>query len=328
MTSEDRDFDAGEFFDTGMADAGLDPDPEAGPQDLEPEKVAVPEAVATMESQEKEPEQKAAETPVTERPEANAAAKALESIEASEADQQATEAAEVEEAESVISKLLPDAAEPDETPAAADGQRVPLEAHTKLRKRAQDAERQVAELQEAASSTTPTGAEIPGTEEVSPLDKFIAENPDEDYVPASVQSAQSKWDRAQDVAREQANRDAYNASVAKQQERATDQATATKATTAEQAFRKSTPDYDAVTGAMIGELRLTQEDRVAILATDNPAKDLYDRCVARRTALRAALGVETPASESQQTNTPAESPGEGEQTPEQTDDEIFNEVYG
>lgn len=326
MKTEDRDFDAGEFFDEGVAEAGI----EIEPEEIVPEKEAKAEGAAVIEDQQEEPEKKAADADAEaeKKPETNAATAALESIEASEAEEGKEKADEAQEADSVISKLLPEADDSGKPPETRGDERVPLEAHTKLRRRAQDAERKVEELtKQAQASTTSTGAEKPGTEEKSPFKKFVEENPDEDFIPSKVQLEQSEWQDAQVAARRQADVDTLQAAENQRQEVATINATANKAVASEQDFRKQTADYDDVVGVMLPELHLTSEEKVALLATENPAKELYDRCTARRNALRAALGVTTPASGSHK-ETPADTEDEGELAPEQTDEEIFDAAYG
>ncbi|MHC4356434.1 MAG: hypothetical protein ACYS0H_27340, partial [Planctomycetota bacterium] len=263
-----------------------------------------------------------AETPQAEQTAddtAEAAKAALESTE-TEAEQEQSQ----EEAESVIAQILPKA---EETPAAQPKpeQRVPVSELVRERQRRQAAEKKAADL-EAARTETPT------VEEKSPLEKFVEENPDDDFVPAAVQLEQRKWDEARARqaadAHQKAETEARQAAEAEAQRITAQQTLATKAETSEKDFRKDHSDYEAVTRPFVAGRKLTAEQLQDIASADNPAQRLYEVCKAERDLLRGALGIETVEEPANQAPGEQGKPSGEESGGEMTDDDIFKEVDG
>ncbi|MFH1717511.1 MAG: hypothetical protein ABIF19_09195 [Planctomycetota bacterium] len=303
MTSEKDDFDAKTFVDEGMEAAGIEPEET---EDVEHEERVVSKTEDDKGEQPKKEEKETATDDVQ---------AALES----------TQEEEAEDVESAIEKLFPKDEEPEKPE-----QRVPLEDHIKLRQRAQQAERERDELRQRLQ--TPTGAEKPGTEELSPIEKWAEENPDDAELsppPTTVQIAERKWQEARFNRARQAEaetqRQAQETAAEKQKRLADAKALEQKATMAEKDFKKGHKDYDRVTGAVVNANLLTDAERRAIFEEDNPAEAFYTVCKKKLAAIQAGLGIEAPASQS--TKKANEEEEEDENEP-MTEDEIFESVYG
>jgi len=329
MTSKEKgsaDFDAEAFYREGVEDAGgpealskhLNLDPESQEADQETAPQGTPGAMSQKTKDSDEETQQAEQTGDDDNVDATQAA--LDSTEDEEADADA-------EVESVISNLLPSESKPEQK---AD-LRVPVEEHIKLRQRAQQAEKERDELrQRLETASTQTGGEKPGTEEPSPLEKHVEENPDDDFVPASVQLAERKWQDARTMriaeTRAKAHEESLQAIEADLQRRQQYESLADKSVTSEKAVRKAHVDYDVVTKAAINNGLLSDAEKRACFDADSPAEVLYQTCKTKVDALRSALGIQTtepqekaPAKEDELTD------NEGR---EMTDDEIFAAVYG
>ena len=315
MTTENEDFDAEAFVEEGMQDAGIKP---------EEQETAENEASGVMSQTEKSEDktgEKPAETDQTKETSTDEVQAALEATE--------TEEETEEEVESSIAEILPPApkSEQQEQEEKAD-QRVPLEDHIKLRQRAQEAERERDELKKQQADTQ-TGGEKPG-EEVSPLEQFVQENPEEELVPAKVQLEDRKWhearQRRQFEAATKAERAAFEQQQAATQQLQDFKSKADKAESSEKEVRKAHPDYDAVTQAAVKAKLLDDTERDAIFNAEKPADEYYKLCKGKLDAIRSGLGIpSTPTSES---NQPANTEQEKDADKEMTDDEIYDDVYG
>lgn len=335
MTTENENFDAEAFVEEGMEAAGIESD-EQEQEAAENEPSGV---MSKTESSEDETGEKPAETDEKKETSTDEVQAALEATE--------TEEETEEEVESPIAGILPQA--PESEDGAFDpksGKWVPVEKHAKMRgekresdrraeeaeKRAQDAERKVKELEQQRETETPTGGEKPG-EEVSPLDKFLEENPQEELVPAIVQRDERDFQEAKRQKQAEAVRRTEQAAL-ESQRAATQQlqdfkTKADRATSSEKEFRKVQSDYEAVTKKALDMAKalnidlLNDAEGKAILNADNPAKEFHKIC---RNKLDV-LGIpSTPTSESEKpANEVQEEPDEDEQM---TDDEIFEDVYG
>jgi hypothetical protein len=334
MTTENEGFDAGKFFDDGMADAGLES--EGAPVDENSQEAGSSDSITVKPDDKGTTDDKEqAETKTADKAEE----KAADSSASAEDIQDALNSTETEsEPDSVIAGMLPKA---EEVEAAAErtgqpdrtGKFVPVEDHIKLRKRAQSAEQRVSEL-EGQIADTSTGGEKPGEVEKSPLEKFVEENPDEDFVPAKVQLEERKFQERRQLAKQQAERKAEQArtdAAEKQQTRAkTIRAINERALKSEAEFRKVTPDFDAVTKPLVDGNFLSNEERLDFLKNENPAKRLYEICKAKRDALRSVAGEQTATAK----DTPKEKPTgkkapanpEGRTEEDLSDDEIFDEI--
>ena len=239
-----------------------------------------------------------------------------------------------QEVESIISSLIPKPqghetaqTKPDFQP----GKYVPVEDHIKLRTRAQQAESKVQELeQRLETSTTQTGGVKPGEEaEKSPLEQFVEDNPDDDFVPAKVQLEESKFKEAKAQRTQQARERAEQVEREKQEKQyRTDdaiKAISTKAEQSEVEVRKANPDYDAVVLPIVKAKLITNEERMEFLKDANPAKKLYEICKNKADALRGVLGVTTPAKRPTTKQAPADNLVDADED-NMTDEEIFNSV--
>jgi hypothetical protein len=329
MTSEDGGFDAGDFYEEGIKEAGLDQDEAVTDSPSEQEDAGVASQVSddgTAEPGQK-PETKPADTKTAEKqPSAEEVKAALESTEEPEA-----------EAESVIESLLPKPQAAEQKPdVLKQGKYVPVDDHIRLRQRAQAAESKVEELQkQLETSTTPTGGEKPGEEvEKSPLKKFVEENPDEDFVPAKVQLEEREFheerQRKAQAAKERAEQAEREKQEKQRQQAEAIESLSSRAKSSEVEFRKATPDYDAVTKPIVNGGFLTDADRLEFLKSENPAKRLYEICQVKSDAIRGVLGktdTSTPKEETTKEKAPANkgTQAAGEEQ-ELSDDEIYEEV--
>lgn len=328
MTSEKQGFDIGEFVDEGLKNAGLSDEEavqDSPGQEEDTSAMTQIEAAQTEQAEtkeKKETEKKAADS-------------------SSEDDiQAALKSTEEAELESVIGSMLPKA---EEYESAQEQQRksdyVPLESHTKLRERAQRAEQERDELRRRLEATSTVG-EKTGKAEKSPLEKFVEENPDEDFIPARVQVEQKRWEDAQRLAeiqaRQREEQTQREAQEAIQQRAKSIKAIENKALNSETEFRKSHNDYDAVTAPLVKAGLLTNAEKISFLKAENPAQKLYEICKAKREALGGIFGKpsssETTAKESKPANKAPAKPEEkakGETVAEEdmTDEEIFDAAF-
>ena len=332
MTNEENGgFDAGAFFEEGVAEAGIDPE-EVVTDSPDPDDSAnVISQVAEVADKAGSQETAAAETKTADK-----AGPSVEDVTAAIESTKETE----QEVESVISALLPKQTEPEAAKTKTDfepGKYVPVEDHIKLRARAQAAEREAEDLrQRLETSTTQTGGVKPGEEaEKSPLEKFVDDNPDEEFtladMPLKVQLAESKFQEAKAQKAQQAKEKAELIEREKQEKqyrtKAAIKAITQKAEQSEAEFRKANPDYEAVVKPFVAANMLTNEERLAFFKDDNPAKRLYEICKAKADALRGVLGVTattttTPAKNTTTSKAPAENPADTDED-DMTDDEIF-----
>lgn len=323
MTNEDGGFDAGEFYDKGVDDAGIDTENIATDTQSGGE--------ANVITPEKDESDAKAETPETDsgaevskkddKPSAEDVAAAIESTKETE-----------QEADSIISSLIPKPEAAQTKQEFEPGKYVPVEDHIKLRQRAQAAEREAEDLRRSIeTSTTRTGGVKPGTEvEKSPFEKFVDDNPDEELVPLKVQLEERKFQEAKAQKAQQAKESIEQAEREKQEKqyRSTEAAKAisARAEQSEAEVRKSTPDYDAVVKPFVDANMLTNDEKIAFLKDANPAQKLYDICKAKADALRGVIGTTTttPA----KTTKPKEVPKPGEEggNEDMTDDELFDEL--
>jgi colicin import membrane protein len=334
MTTEKQGFDAGKFFDDGVADAGLESEDTGAVEDTA--EAGSSESI-TVKPDDKggtdEAKAEQAETNKTDK----AKEKAADSSASAEDIQDALDSTETEsEPDSVIEKLLPkeeeieaaaqQAAQPDRS-----GKVVPLDSHVKLRERAQAAERENAELRARLDAEAGQKAE---EAEKSPLEQFVEENPDEDFVPAKVQLEERRFQDRRQAARQEAARkaeQARNEAAEKQQSRAnTIKAINARAMKSESEFRKATPDFDEVTKPFVDEGLLSNEERLDFLKSENPAKRLYDICKAKRDAIRRIAGTQeatakdTPGKKPTEKKAPANPDDSAED--DLSDDEIMREL--
>lgn len=211
-----------------------------------------------------------------------------------------------EETESSIVKLL-------ETPEAEAPKQVPLETHTKLRKRAQEAEARalMAERQLAEANK-------PAEDEGDILDGL---DDDEPVRAGEVKKAVAK-----------ATKKARQESVAEVKEILAKQileAQAINAVKSEANFRKEHADYDEVTIAANSLGLITDEDRKEIFASKNPAELFYKIAKTKRQAVLKHLGI---TQESTTTKTTTKETGKAKEQTE-VDEEIeeiieLDDIYG
>lgn len=329
MESEEKGFDAGEMFDEGVAEAGLESEETASDTPAQEDKSGVVSQVAedTEKTGTEETEQAETETKEEEKKAADSSTEEIQEV------LESTETPE-SEPESVIETMLPkvEDVEMAQEQQRKSGQYVPVDDHIKLRKRAQTAEQERDDLKRKLEET-PTGGEMPGESEKSPLKKFIEENPDEDIVPPIVQLEDREFHEAQqrkaEQARQKVEQDKVEVAEAKQRTVDSIKAIGKKALDSEKAVRKANPDFDSVTLPFVKANLLTDAERLEFLKDENPAQKLYDICKAKRDALKGVFG--TPS-----TTTPTEKPTE-KQAPitedtatedaELSDEEIYEEIY-
>jgi len=311
MTTENEDFDAEAFAEEGMRDAGIEPE-EQETAENEPSGV-----MSKTEKSEDEVVEKPAETDQTKETSTDEVKAALEATESEEAE---------EEIESSIADILPQSPESEKPEQEEkDDHRVPMEDHIKLRQRAQDAERKLEELTKQQQA----GEERPAESEVSPLEQFVEENPEEELVPAKVQLDDRKWHEARQRRQYEAATKAEQAAL-EQQRAATQQlqdfkSKADKAESSEKEVRKAHPDYDAVTQAAVKAKLLDDTERDAIFNAENPADEYYKLCKGKIEAIGLGLGI--PSTPTSKSNQPANEEQEEETDQEMTDDEIYDSVY-
>lgn len=328
MTSENGGFDAGEFYEEGVAEAGLEAEEAVDDSPNVQEDASVVSQVSDGKAAESEaePEKKPADTEAAEKqePSKEDLQEALKSTEEIE-----------QEAESVIESLLPKPQAAEQKPdVLKQGKYVPVDDHIKLRQRAQAAEQERDELrQQLETSTTPTGGEKTGEEvEKSPLEKFVEENPDEDITPPKVLLDERNFQEAKQqkahAAREQAEQAEREKQEKQRKQNEAIESLSSRAKSSEAEFRKATSDYDAVTKPIVGAGLLTDAERIEFLKDPNPAQKFYEICKAKGEALRGVLGKpDTPAKETTKQETPAANEQKADDEEEMTDDEIFDEVF-
>lgn len=282
---QENGFDAGEFYAEGMAEAaekleaaGVDPD-------------ALDEV--TDDNEQTEESQEQAETTEKKKEEKNAADSSVEDIK--DAIKSTETETEEEEPDSLIAAMLP---KDEEVEAAVEkpdgaGKYVPVDDHIKLRKRAQEAERERDELRQRLEATTSTGGEKPGKAEKSPLEKFVEENPDEDIVPAKVQLEERNFQNARQEALRNSQQRQKDVAETKRQAIATIKAIGEKAVKSESEFRKVTKDYEKVITSIVKAKMLSDDERAEAFKDSNPAKKLYEICKAKVDALRGVIGDES-----------------------------------
>ena len=282
---QENGFDAGEFYDEDMDEAaqkleatGVDPD-------------ALDEV--TDDNEQTEESQEQAETTEKKKEEKNAADSSVEDIK--DAIKSTETETEEEEPDSLIAAMLP---KDEEVEAAVEkpdgaGKYVPVDDHIKLRKRAQEAERERDELRQRLETTTSTGGEKPGKAEKSPLEKFVEENPDEDIVPAKVQLEERNFQNARQEALRNSQQRQKDVAETKRQAIATIKAIGEKAVKSESEFRKVTKDYEKVITSIVKAKMLSDDERAEAFKDSNPAKKLYEICKAKVDALRGVIGDES-----------------------------------
>ena len=295
MTTEndgsDADLNASDFFDEGVAEAGIEVEAEPDATGHEP---------AGVMAQDKTEDVKGADDDTGE-----ALQQAIDAT-GDEKDKGEPEEEPGEEPDSIIEGLLPDAGSEEEKPASdatedADPEgRVPVADHIKLRQRAQTAEKELDDLKKKLeTSDTPTGEEKPGTQEVSPLKQWVADNPDELDIPPAVQIANDEWrdarEEAKDTARRKEVSDARQAAEAAVTRSTQATALSTSSKASEKAARKAHADYDAVVKSVLAVSPLTDAESDEMFGGDKPdaGEALYQICQKKREALKQALGVAT-----------------------------------
>jgi hypothetical protein len=335
MTSENEGFDAGAMYDEGMTEAGLDPENTTVIEDnIEVEEAGSISQVDDSKGTSDEPKTEQAETKSeSETKDKKAADSSAEDIESAIKSTE-KQAAEEPEPDSVIESLLPkfeQAESAEEAEIDRTGKYVPVESHIKLRERAQKAEQERDELK-ARLEATPTGGEKPGKAEKSPLEKYVEENPDDDFIPAKVQLEERNFQEAKRQAVIDAQRKAEQERLeaAEKQKRQADaiRSIGRKALKSEIEFRKTAADYNEVVLPFVKANLLTNEERLDFLKNENPAKRLYEICKAKRESYSQIIGI-TPKQE-KPSQTKASTTENAQTTQEEggdlTDDEIFNEV--
>ena len=330
MESEEKGFDAGEFYDEGIEQAGIKE------EEIVDESPSEQEASGVVSQQTNEETQTESETQTEETDQQETSDKddSKEDIQAVLESTEEVSEAETEP-ESVIEGILPKVPAETEQIQPEQQQRVPLEDHIKLRQRAQAAEKERDELK-AKMEETQTGGEKPG--EKSPLKKFVEENPDEDFIPASVQLAQQEWLDEREQAKIDAQQKAEQAErdKAEAQQRAvnTIKALGDRSLKTEAEVRKANPDYDEVTKPFVSAKLLKDSELAEIFKSENPSKKLYDICKAKADAIRSLSGssTNTPGNKTTKkaSTTSKEETSSEELNPEDelTDDQIFEEVWG
>lgn len=341
MESENSGFDAGEFYDDGVKEAGLDPEEAVtdSPEQEDSTNVISQEPEKTATSEEPSGEQKAAKDKTgSEAAETKAAEKKEPSADDVQAAIESTKEDE-QEVESVIASLLPGQQASETEQKKTDdplktGKYVPVGDHIKLRERAQAAEHDRDELrQRLEASATQTGGEKPGEVEKSPLEVFVEDNPDEDLVPAKVQLEErqfqdEKRQKAQ-AAKEKAEQYEREEQEKKYRDSEAIAALRSRAESSEAEVRKAIPDYTAVTKPIAEANLISDAERLEFLRDPNPAQKFYDICKAKTEALRGVLGgtktapkTETTKEEAPKTEAQKKAAEEGELT----DDQIFDVV--
>lgn len=300
MANESESFDAEKFFD----DKGATP---AATEEVA-EKVAVEQ---TPPAQDQEPELKSDVQDSKEaEPQPSAELKAEE------------KPAEAE-TESAIEKLLVEQPEKEEVePVKGDGKTVPLEDHIKLRRRAQVAEAELAEVEaelEEIHRTQTVGAKTGEGE--TPLETELSNLDDEE--PLTVGQARkllAEQKRTADEKREQSLVRRRAAIIV------------SRAINSETEFKANTPDYDKVTGAVLKANLLTNNDRKKIIVSDNPAKTYYELSKAKLDALKEAITGQTAVQPESKKTEPAPKPipkkePKAEDNPASSDEELFNSIF-
>jgi len=299
-SEEETGLDVEALYDERMADAGLTEEEEVVTDDegssQDTSKVTQVQDDPNKPGTDVKPVPADKETkPETEQVSEDDIKSVLDSTAEAEAGQQA-----VTEPESVIDSLVPKEAQHEQEKQEQE-QRVPLEQHIKLRQRAQQAERERDELREKMK--TQTDGEKSG--EKSPLEKFIEENPDDEFIPPKIQLEDRQWQEARERERNEARikveQAEKEASESQQQLASSITAIKEQSKKSEAEFRKTNTDYDSVTKPIIAAGLLKDSEIYDIFNSENPAMKLYEKCKAKADSLRNLLGVNTPASTAQST---------------------------
>lgn len=120
---------------------------------------------------------------------------------------------------------------------------------------------------DAEAAAKRQAAQAPAEVELSPLEKFVEEHPD-DVVPAKLHLAEANWQRKQQAA-DRAKQDTTKAA----------EKARTDLGAAFERGKKTFSLFEQVTED--GEEHLTKGDRVDIIAAEQPEVELYERCVHR-----------------------------------------------
>lgn len=120
---------------------------------------------------------------------------------------------------------------------------------------------------DAEAAAKRQAAQAPAEVELSPMEKFVTENPD-DIPTGTVHLAEAKWQRKQQAA-ERAQQDTTKAAAKER----------TDLGTAFERGKKTFSLFEQVTED--GEEYLSKGDRVDIIAAEQPEVELYERCVHR-----------------------------------------------
>jgi hypothetical protein len=324
MTTKESSFDAGRMYDEGIAEAGLEAD--------EQDQTSNNETTGAMEQkQQGEPvKSEKSEQPAQEKKPSEDQTKEVESALKSTETSDESDSEKEEEVESIVESILP---KPDdqekETEETHDSRRVPLDDHIKLRQRAQNAEAERDEYKrrlDELSAMHPTGGEKLGEEvvEASPVEKFVEENPDEEFVPAKVQAEQIKWQREQErkilEARQRADREAAQ----RQQNLDNARQLGIQAKASEKKARQVHKDYDTVTKAVLDANLLRPDEVQKLIASQDIGEDFYKLAKAKLTALANGVGYIPPVETTRQPQETKET--ESTEEAEMSDDQIFDEL--
>ncbi len=295
MENENMSIDVDEFVDSGIEEAG---DKLEKLDEQDGVRPAEEEEVTTSAETKSEGESGTKEEPAEKE---------------TEAAKDDTETETSQQADSTIAALIKNTQQTKETEEQTTDDRVPLEVHTKLRKRAQTAEARVKELE--AQQTTHTEGEDSG--------ELFTDKEEDDLVRVGeVRKVVGKVaEQAVQKAVGQVNQTLEQRTAQEQLKQA-----ATKAVQSEAQVKKDTPDYNKVTAAANKLGLLTEADRQAILQDAVPAKKYYELAKKRLTDIQTTLGINPSTTTSKDTTTKEET---GEETEEEmSDDEVFNAVYG
>lgn len=311
MESEEKvGFDVEGFVDDGREKAGLEP------EQSEAEQAA--EAKAELAKKDEANEKEAAEQAEAKAKE-EAGAKAKSDAEAAKEALEETETGE-EDGSTIEDILETEVPESEPGPEPKKGT-VPLEKHIKLRKRAQDAEAKLKELQDDIDAAK-------GIEEEDPdkkaEDDELADLEDDDFV--SVKTLKQQQEKA---AKE---RDKQTKLAKAEKAKATLGNLVRRAGQFGAQFEKDHPDFNKVLKTADDLHQLPAGVKRQALLQPDPAKYLYEYCQERLTTLREGLGVgekaEKPTKKETETDEERKAREEAEAEENLSDEEIFNDIFG
>lgn len=297
MATENEGFDAEKMFDEGVEEAGIQ---EEAVESSEQDQAATQSALDNLEQAGQE-----------------------DTTDTSEEKTQTDDKVSSEtESESTLVKMLEKQGDSEGKPdeAKPDDRRVPLDEHVKLRKRAQAAEKALADLKKE-TQTRPAGenADINELLESLPDEQLVEGKDVKKLIRLTEQRLSSRLDEGLKKVTDELNKEEIVSLISKCKK-------------SEIAFKKENTDFDEVIEDAKTLNLVNDSDFKKALQTDNPAKSYYDICKKKLTILRKHSGSGTPKDETAGDTTgksKQEKPPKGkEPDEEQTDDEVFGEVFG